>query len=454
MKDVNKILVVTLLLTIGWMPTAVLTADEISTKISGARLQALHAEFLTNKDEPGFWREVQVIADAGNYPFVESMDNTDNVRLTFLHRQGAQPPANVLLLANINHVIPAELLFERIGQSGVYFKTVEVPKGVRFLYRILENDPLTGLFAGAKYGTRVHLLGKDPDPINPSKRIIHDAFGPGRDFSVTWVELEDAAPQPYIVDRGSPRGTLTTTTRPSTTFGYTHQITSYVPPNYDPDQEYPLLILLDGASYFSTGSLQTTLENLLSDGSIQPLIVLGISAGVKDGQSQRNTEFTCNPRFMSFLNDELLPWFTSKYSVSADPNQRIIAGSSYGGLFATYFAFNHPETVSHVLSQSGSFHWGRENDDFSYEWLIREFAFAEKKPIDIFMEVGVLEGEYSWADPEFPHQIVSHRHFKTILDMKKYAVTYREYGGGHDMLNWRGGMADGLKHIFRSIDKI
>ena len=141
MKDVNKILVATLLLTIGWMPTAVLAADEISTKISGARLQALHAEFLTNKDERGFWREVQVIADAGNYPFVESLDKTDNVRLTFLHRQGAQPPANVLLLANINHVVPAELLFERIGQSGVYFKTVEVPKGVRFLYSYSRTTP-------------------------------------------------------------------------------------------------------------------------------------------------------------------------------------------------------------------------------------------------------------------------------------------------------------------------
>ncbi len=107
-----------------------------------------------------------------------------------------------------------------------------------------------------------------------------------------------------------------------------------------------------------------------------------------------------------------------------------------------------------MLSQSGSFHWGRKEDEFAYEWLVREFAFADKKPIDIFMEVGVLEGEYSWDDPAFPHQIVSHRHFKTILDMKKYDVAYQEYAGGHDMLSWRGGMAEGLKHIFRSIDGV
>ena len=58
---------------------------------------------------------------------------------------------------------------------------------------------------------------------------------------------------------------------------------------------------------------------------------------------------------------------------------------------------------------------------------MREFAFAEKKRISIFMEVGILEGEYSWDGPDFPNQIVSHRHFKTILDMKGYDATYREY---------------------------
>ena len=454
MRNIKTVLIAMLLLPVGWLPGTTLATQSAATKTQSVRLQALNDEFLVRGLEQEFWRQVHFIADAGGYPFVEATKDADNVRLTFLHRQGANPPANVLLLANINHVVPAELLFERLGSSGVYFLTVEVPKGVRFLYRILENDPLTGLFAGAKYGTRLHLLGGEPDPLNPNRRVVADAFGPGRDFIVTWVELAGAAPQPYIADHGSPRGTLMTESRPSTTLGYSHQISTYLPPNYDPANEYPLMILFDGGSFFSTGSLQLTLENLIAEGAVPPLVVLGITAGTKNGQNQRNTELTCNPQFMAFLNDELLPWFASKVSISEDPQQRIIAGSSYGGLFATYFAFNHPETVAHVLSLSGSFHWGRKEDEFAYEWLVREFAFADKKPIDIFMEVGVLEGEYSWDDPAFPHQIVSHRHFKTILDMKKYDVAYQEYAGGHDMLSWRGGMAEGLKHIFRSIDGV
>jgi enterochelin esterase-like enzyme len=420
------------------------------------QLKALSLKYLEGGDEEGFWRATQEISNSGGYPFVQERGESsgapdDYVLLTFLHRAIEIQPDNVLLFANINHVLASELLFERIAESGVYFKSVEVPPAVRFQYRIIENDPLTSLYARDKYGTRMHLLGGDPDFLNPNKKVYPDGLGEGEDYIATWVELPGASRQPYIVDQGNANGELIAGEHESEMLGYSRQIFTFLPPNYEPDREYPLLILLDGESYFSLGYLQTTLENLIADGSIPPLIVLGLNAGKKDGQTQRNDEFTCNPQFMDFVNDELLPWFTSNYKVSADPDQRVIAGSSFGGLFAAYFAFNHPETVSNVLSQSGSYHWGRDEEEVGYEWLVREFAFKEKQPIHIFMEVGTLEGEYSWMYPEFPHQLLSHRHFKTVLDMRGYDVTYHEYGGGHEMLSWRGGIAEGLKQLFRPV---
>ena len=428
-------------------------AVTMTTTIRSVKLKELSMRFLENSDEEGFWREIQRISDSGDYPIVEKIDDPDEsppgyVRVTFLHRARDRPPENVLLFANINHVLPEELLFEEIGQSGIYFKSVEVPPGARFEYRIIENDPLSGLFAAAKYGTRLHLLGGDPDPLNQNKRTFSDALGKGRNYTQTRVELAGASPQPYIAEKGNPRGELIAEQQTSATLGYSRRVYTYLPPLYDPDTQYPLLILFDGGSYFRRGFLQLTLENLIADKLIPPLIVLGIDAGVKEGRDQRNDEFTCNPKFMQYLERELLPWFVSTYHVTEDPQRRIIAGSSFGGLLATCFAFNHPEIVTNVLSQSGSFHWGRQQDDFQFEWLVREFAFAEKRPLTIFMEVGVLEGEYSWDDPNFPHQVISHRHFKTVLEMKGYDVTYGEYGGGHEMLSWRGGIAEGLKHLF------
>lgn len=460
MQFLAKALTVLLLTTAGCLSLSADAAEPIGAsnesaapEILSAKLREWNATFLEQEDEAGFWKAVQKASDAGEYPIVEESDSPDAsgpdfAMITFLHQQVAEEISNVLLFANINHVEPSELLFERIGVSNVYFKSVVVPRSVRFLYRIIENDPLTGIFAGAKYGTRMHVLGGDPDPFNPRKRFFPGGLGEGRDFIRTWVELPGAAPQPYIVDKGNAQGTLETQELESTLLGYSRNVHTFLPPGYDPANEYPLMILFDAVDYFSMGFLQLTLENLIAEGSIPPLVVLGIDAGKIEGQTQRNDEFTCNPKFMEFLNSELLPWFTSQYHVSADPDQRIIVGSSFGGLLAAYFAFHHPETVSNVLSQSGSFHWGKKEDEFPFEWLVREFAFGEKKPITIYMEVGNLEGEYSWSDPQFPHQIISHRHFKTILDLKGYDVTYREYRGGHEMLSWRGGIAEGLKEVF------
>jgi len=442
-----------------WQLTVVLlpVPATASEPIRSARLKELHSRYLESGDEAGFWSEIREISDAGGYPFVEEIEGPseapeDYVRVTFLHREGNVPPENVLLFANINHVLAEELLFEKIEQSGVYFKSVDVPRGVRFEYRITENDPLTGIFAGAKYGSRLHALGGEADPLNANRTVYPGMLGEGKDYIESWVELPGASPQPYIVDRGNPRGELSKEEFESTMLGYSRVISTYLPPDYDPEKAYPLMIIFDGTSYFSYASLQITLENLFAEGSIPPLIVLGVNAGKKDGQTQRNDEFPCNPRFMEFLDEELIPWFASRYKISPDPDQRVIAGSSYGGLLAAYFAFNHPEVVTNVLSQSGSFHWGREEEEDPNEWLVREFAFREKKPISIFMEVGILEGEYSWSSPDWPHQIVSHRHFKTVLDMRGYDVKYQEYRGGHEMLSWRGGIAEGLKHLFRAVD--
>ena len=38
----------------------------------------------------------------------------------------------------------------------------------------------------------------------------------------------------------------------------------------------------------------------------------------------------------------------------------------------------------------------------------------------------------------------SNRQFRDILMIKGYDVDYREFKGGHNYVNWRGTMADGI----------
>jgi enterochelin esterase-like enzyme len=84
-----------------------------------------------------------------------------------------------------------------------------------------------------------------------------------------------------------------------------------------------------------------------------------------------------------------------------------------------------------------------------YEWFIKEIAKAEKKEVEFFLAVGYLEGEYDWKYPAFPHQIVSHRHLKLILELKYYDFTYIEYLGDHSYFCWRVPLKQGLLHYFK-----
>src|SRR5439155_4003395 len=119
----------------------------------------------------------------------------------------------------------------------------------------------------------------------------------------------------------------------------------------------------------------TILDNLIAEGKIPPLIALLVNS-----QRTRSRDLVCSASFADFLAKELVPWARKNYHVSADPARAIVAGSSYGGLCATYAAGRHPRVFGNVLSQSGSFSyypgWQQNPADYTTEtgWLTRQFA--------------------------------------------------------------------------------
>lgn len=322
--------------------------------------------------------------------------------------------------------------------TDLWYKTYRVRKDLRTQYQLAPNDPLIPDAAPQDWAAR--RANWRSDPFNPRTFTLsppdHDPDRPMRIWSI--IELSDAPPQPWIVPQPSiPAGTVTLASFHSDILGQNRRLWIYTPPTvYTSDVPLAVLLVFDGAIYRSVVPTPTILDNLAAAKQTPPLVAVLLDH--PDDQT-RTIELACSRAFTAFLADELVPWLQHHYPLSRDPAQVIVAGSSYGGLAASFAALSRPDVFGKVLAQSASFAWSPA-DDPEAEWIARQVASGPLLPIEWYLEVGLLE--YA---PDVPYTpLVANRHVRSVLQARGYRVHYHEFTGGHEYLCWRGTFAEGL----------
>ena len=411
-----------------------------STKPTSPRLAKLYDALVagTRAALQGFW---QTIAEQGT-PLIESLpDDTAHILLTLLWR-ATEPVATVAIIGYLADAIDGVAVGSNhmccLLDTDLWYKTYRVRKDLRTMYQLAPNDPLIPDAAPQDWAAR--RANWRPDPFNPRTFTLppHDR-DPARPMQVwSLIELPDAPPQPWIVPQPSiPSGAVAVAYFYSHILGNERRLWVYSPPTvHTIDASAGLLLVFDGWIYRSVVPTPTILDNLYAANQTSPLVAVLIDH--PDDQT-RNIELACSPSFTAFLADELVPWLRQHYHLSHDPAQMIVAGSSYGGLAASFAALSRPDVFGKVLAQSGSFAWSPA-DDPEAEWVARRVALGPLLPIEWYLEVGLLE--YA---PDVPYTpLVANRHLRTVLQARGYQVRYREFTGGHEYLTWRGTFADGL----------
>jgi enterochelin esterase-like enzyme len=384
-----------------------------------------------------FWERV---AQTGT-PLVEAIDgDTRRTRVTFLWR-GASETRNVMVLGSFATGPLTDYAMTRLADTDVWYLTVRMPTGSRFAYSLSPNDP--GTFEPPRAAQRAATV--QGDPLNPRRWACSPAAT--RYDCQSMAELPGAPPQPWIVRNGEiPAGKVDKHTIASNLLKNERNLSVYTPPGYRADgKPAALLVLFDESAYLNNVPTPVILDNLIAAGRIPPMVAVLIA---NPSQDTRNKELPPNPAFADFLATELVPWVHAHYTVTSDPALTVVAGSSYGGIAATYAGLRHSELFGNVLCQSGSFWWAPDHSggpdvDATTEtgWLAKEFIKSPKLPLRFWMDAGVFEVDSRGNGGAI---LEPSRHMRDVLLAKGYDVHYQQFNSGHDYLNWRGTLADGL----------
>ena len=276
-------------------------------------------------------------------------------------------------------------------------------------------------------------------------------FGWGRQSS--GVDVPDPAGDFYAA-RDVPHGEVRERWYRSRTTGGWRQAYVYTPPEYeaDPGRRYPVLYLQhgageDGRGWVKQGRMNLILDNLIAEGSAQPMLVVmetgyaTAAAPAPDGAAAPGGGGGGPPNaFAQLVIDDLIPMIDSTYRTLPDRENRAMAGLSMGG----------GQTMQITLANLDRFAWigafsGALGGNFD---PATSYGGALSDPGRINREVRLLYFSAGTGETRF-HQNAA----AITASLKQAGFTNVEFfesqGTAHEWQTWRRSLHDFVPRLFR-----
>jgi predicted alpha/beta superfamily hydrolase len=222
---------------------------------------------------------------------------------------------------------------------------------------------------------------------------------------------------------------------------------------------YPVLYLNDGQNLFDPArafagvpwNVHETVDALVRQGAIPPLLVVGIDHGgilrnreylpVEDARNP----YTREPRghlYADFVTRELMPFIERHYPVARGAANTGFGGSSYGAIAALHTVLVNPGRFGRLLIESPSLYVGNRH-------LLRLAKLAARWPSRIYLGVGTAET----SRPDWNEETVGDvRRLEAILRAdglgpRRLKVVIDE-GAAHSERAWAQRLPAALKFLF------
>ena len=173
---------------------------------------------------------------------------------------------------------------------------------------------------------------------------------------------------------GTVVGTLRIVQVPATAQHPARTIRVWLPPAYDAAASYPVLYMQDGQNCFDRATstygtewqIDETLTRFITDGTLPPMIVVGID----NAGSDRIKEYTfaADPQdgggdgaaYADLMLHGVMPFVGTAFRVKAGPANTFIGGSSLGALISLEIAQRNPGIFGGVLAMSPALWWDEQ----------------------------------------------------------------------------------------------
>jgi len=303
---------------------------------------------------------------------------------------------------------------KRIGKSDIWMLERNFPSDARLDYKIVLNGKHWML-----------------DPANPF--VCVSGYGASSELRMPMFFYPPALSRRADVKPGTMSETFTIQSRH---LGYAINFSVYTPSGSEHRSNLPVIYATDGHEYASDemGGVAVALDNLIHDKHIKPVLAVFIDPRnpANPDDNRRMEQYACNPKFLKFVTEELVPLIDATYRTAPTPDARLILGTSMGGLCAAYFAAKASNVFHLVAIQSPAF-WNKPE-------IFQLIEHAPLVPMRFYMSVGLIYDLHANA-----------RRMRDLLELRGYELFYREFNQSHSWGNWRGQMEELLRYFWGTL---
>jgi enterochelin esterase-like enzyme len=266
--------------------------------------------------------------------------------------------------------------------------------------------------------------------------------------SVLAQKIEIKGPKSFDqVRTGIPNGKIESLEYNSKTVGSVRKVTVYTPPGFSKNRKYPVLYLLHGIGgdekeWLKGGSPQVILDNLYSEGKVEPMIiVMPNGRAMKDDSASGNImapdKVQAFAAFEKDLLNDLIPFIERKYPTLKDREHRAIAGLSMGGGQSLNFGLGNLDKFAWVGGFSSAPNTKAPQD------LVPNPEEAKKKLKLLWISCGDDDGLIS-----------NSKRTHDYLYKNDVPHIYYIEPGVHDFKVWKNGLYMFSQFLFKAVDPL